>query len=45
MRAALSWLRARADNVAAGILAVMFAAFLLQIVTRYVFNNPLGWTL
>lgn len=45
MRAALSWLRARADNVAAGILAVMFATFLLQIVTRYVFNNPLGWTL
>jgi C4-dicarboxylate transporter, DctQ subunit len=45
VRAALSWLRARADNVAAGMLAVMFAAFLLQIVTRYVFSNPLGWTL
>ena len=37
--------RAFADNVAAGILAVMFAAFMLQIVSRYVLNNPLGWTL
>ena len=45
MRRAAAWLRARADNVAAGLLAVIFAAFLLQIVTRYVFNNPLGWTL
>ncbi|WP_455274473.1 TRAP transporter small permease [Rhizobium herbae] len=38
------WLRARADDVAAALLAAMFIAFLLQIVTRYVFNNPLGWT-
>lgn len=45
MRAALAWLRARADNVAAGLLAVIFGTFLLQIVTRYVFNNPIGWTL
>lgn len=45
MRAAVNWLRSRADNVAAGLLAVLFVAFLLQIVTRYVFNNPLGWTL
>lgn len=37
--------RAIAENVAAALLAVMFAAFILQIVTRYVLNNPLGWTL
>jgi C4-dicarboxylate transporter, DctQ subunit len=45
VRAALTWLRARADNVAAALLAVIFGAFLLQIVSRYVFNNPIGWTL
>lgn len=44
MRAPWNWLRARADDVAAALLAAMFMAFLLQIVTRYVFNNPLGWT-
>lgn len=44
MHAALAWLRARADNVAAALLAAMFFAFILQIVTRYVFNNPLSWT-
>jgi TRAP-type C4-dicarboxylate transport system permease small subunit len=38
------WLAARADNLAAGLLAAMFLAFLVQIVSRYVFNNPLGWT-
>jgi C4-dicarboxylate transporter, DctQ subunit len=37
--------RTIAENVAAAMLAVMFCAFILQIVTRYVLNNPLGWTL
>ncbi len=40
----LGWLRRRAENVAAAMLAVMFAAFVLQIVFRYVFNFPVGWT-
>jgi TRAP-type C4-dicarboxylate transport system permease small subunit len=31
--------------VTVGLLAAMFAAFILQIVSRYVFNHPLGWTL
>lgn len=39
------WLRARADNVAAALLAAMFFAFLIQIASRYVFNAPVGWTL
>jgi C4-dicarboxylate transporter, DctQ subunit len=39
-----AWLRRRAENVAAAMLAVMFAAFLIQIVFRYVFNFPVGWT-
>jgi C4-dicarboxylate transporter, DctQ subunit len=44
MRSTWTWLRARADDVAGALLSAMFLAFLLQIVTRYVFNNPLGWT-
>lgn len=42
---ALRWLRARADNVAVGLLTAMFVSFVIQIVSRYVFNHPLGWTL
>jgi len=38
------WLARRAENVAAGMLAVMFAAFIVQIVFRYFFNLPVGWT-
>ena len=38
------WLRRRAENVAALLLVVMFLCFLVQIVARYVFNRPLGWT-
>lgn len=45
MRAAIEWLRARADNVAVGLLTVMFLSFVLQIVARYVFDYPVAWTL
>lgn len=38
------WLRRRAENVAAAMLAVMFAAFVVQIVFRYFFNLPTGWS-
>ena len=38
------WLYRRAENVAAGLLAVMFGAFIVQIVFRYFFNFPIGWT-
>jgi TRAP-type C4-dicarboxylate transport system permease small subunit len=44
MRNAGGWLRRRAENVAAAMLAVMFAAFIIQIVFRYFFNLPTGWT-
>lgn len=43
MRAAGAWLRRRAENVAVAMLAVMFAAFVVQIVFRYFFNFPVGW--
>src|SRR3954462_2626568 len=39
-----AWLRRRAENIAAGLLAAMFLAFVIQIVFRYVFNFPVGWT-
>ena len=38
------WLIRRAENVAAGLLAVMFAAFIIQIAFRYLLNFPIGWT-
>jgi len=44
MRGVGGWLRRRAENVAAAMLAVMFAAFIIQIVFRYFFNLPTGWT-
>ena len=39
-----AWLRRRAENIAAGLLGVMFVAFMVQIVFRYFFNFPIGWT-
>lgn len=44
MLAGARWLRRRAENVAALLLLAMFLCFILQIVSRYVFNTPLGWT-
>jgi C4-dicarboxylate transporter DctQ subunit len=44
LRKAGAWLRRRAENVAAGLLAVMFVAFIVQIVFRYFLNFPIGWT-
>jgi TRAP-type C4-dicarboxylate transport system permease small subunit len=37
-------LRRLAENVLAGLLGVMFFAFMVQIVFRYFFNLPTGWT-
>jgi C4-dicarboxylate transporter, DctQ subunit len=45
MRAAIARLRAVAEMVAAGLLAALFATFLLQIFTRYVVSASLGWTI
>jgi TRAP-type C4-dicarboxylate transport system permease small subunit len=40
----VTWMRARAENIVAVLLGLMFAAFIIQIVFRYVFNFPIGWT-
>jgi C4-dicarboxylate transporter DctQ subunit len=39
-----AWLRRRAEDALSALLAAMFVAFILQIVTRYVLNAPLSWT-
>ena len=41
---AATWLRRRAENILAAMLAVLFAAFIIQIAFRYLFNFPIGWT-
>jgi C4-dicarboxylate transporter DctQ subunit len=40
----VDWIRRRAENVVAGLLGLMFVAFIVQIVFRYFFNLPVGWT-
>jgi TRAP-type C4-dicarboxylate transport system permease small subunit len=44
LMAAGRWLRRRAENVIAALLATMFVCFIIQIVFRYCFNYPVGWT-
>jgi len=44
MTGAGAWLRRRAENIAVAMLAVMFVAFIIQIVFRYILNFPIGWT-
>ena len=41
----LAWLRRRAENVAAALLAIVFISFILQIAFRYLLGWPVGWTL
>jgi C4-dicarboxylate transporter, DctQ subunit len=44
MHRAIDWIRRRAENIVAGLLGIMFAAFIIQIIFRYVFNFPIGWS-
>lgn len=44
IRAVAGWIQRRSENVIAGLLGIMFAAFMIQIVFRYFFNLPTGWT-
>ena len=41
----IGWLRAAAEGMVAAMLAAMFLTFVLQIFSRYVINQPIGWTL
>ena len=40
---AVDWMRRRAENVVAGLIGLMFLAFIIQIVFRYFFSFPIGW--
>lgn len=40
----VGWMRRRAENVVAALLAIMFVAFIVQIVFRYFLNFPIGWS-
>ncbi|MCC7326811.1 MAG: TRAP transporter small permease subunit [Burkholderiales bacterium] len=41
---AAAWIQRRSENVIAALLGIMFVAFIVQIVFRYFFNLPTGWT-
>ncbi len=45
LRSLRIWTRRAVEFVGVALLTTMFAAFVLQIVSRYVFDNPIGWTL
>jgi TRAP-type C4-dicarboxylate transport system permease small subunit len=45
MRRIAAALRAVAENVAVILFAAMFGSFMLQIVSRYVLQDPYGWTI
>ncbi|KEA62286.1 Tripartite ATP-independent periplasmic transporter, DctQ component [Marinobacterium lacunae] len=45
MNRAIRWIRTLAEVVSASMLAAMFLTFLLQIFSRYVLQEPFGWTL
>ena len=44
LRDIATWLYRRGENLLAAMLLVMFAAFILQIIFRYLLNLPIGWT-
>jgi TRAP-type C4-dicarboxylate transport system permease small subunit len=39
-----AWLKRGADVVGAGLFAILFLVFMVQIVARFGFNRPLPWT-
>ena len=44
VRSVVDWIRRRAENIVSALLAIMFVAFIIQIVFRYFFNFPVGWS-
>jgi TRAP-type C4-dicarboxylate transport system permease small subunit len=39
-----NWLRRRAENILVILLTIMFVSFLVQVFSRYVLNDPVGWS-
>ncbi|MEO6408266.1 MAG: TRAP transporter small permease subunit [Burkholderiaceae bacterium] len=44
LQRAVELMRRRAENLVAALMGVMFVAFIVQIVFRYFFNLPVGWS-
>lgn len=44
LRGAVGWMRRRAENVVSALLGIVFVAFIVQVVFRYFFNLPIGWS-
>jgi len=44
IRGVAGWVQRRSENLIAAMLGVMFVAFIVQIVFRYFFNLPTGWS-
>ena len=44
IRGVAGWVQRRSENLIAAMLGVMFAAFIVQIVFRYFFGLPTGWS-
>jgi TRAP-type C4-dicarboxylate transport system permease small subunit len=44
IRRVAAWVQRRSENIIAALLGVMFVAFIVQIVFRYFFNLPTGWS-
>ena len=40
----LAWLQRRAEDLSVAMLLAMFVVFLIQIVSRYLLDLPMGWT-
>ncbi len=41
----IPWWQKRANDVAVVLMSALFLSFVLQVGSRYVFNNPIEWTL
>ena len=44
MKSLRSWFLKISEGISALMLAALFLTFILQIFSRYVLNNPIGWT-
>lgn len=44
LRSGIDWMRRQAEHIVVVLLGLMFVAFIVQIVFRYFFNFPVGWT-
>lgn len=45
MKQAAKWFRSFAENIAVLLFSAMFLAFVIQIVSRYILNDPYSWTI